>query len=210
MGAGHDGAARELRSRLAAAGDDVRIVDFLELPYLRFGAFMRWSYEAQLRRLPWTYELMYRMWYRLPFLRHPLVWFATVICRRRLRREVEAMAPDVVVSTYPLASLVLGNLRRKRWLRVPAVTYVTDFGVHPLWTHPGIDLTLTVGPRSAAAARERTGRPAEAPGPLVAARFRGELPDRARSRAWWWPARGGSATSCAPSRCSPGRVGSTR
>ncbi|MGZ8753394.1 MAG: MGDG synthase family glycosyltransferase [Acidimicrobiia bacterium] len=183
MGAGHDGAARELKGRLEALGDDVGIVDFLELPYLRFGAFMRWSYEAQLRLVPWSYELMYRMWYLVPCMWYPLAWFDTFVSRRRLRKTIDAMDPDVVVSTYPLASLVLGNLRRKKWLRVPAITYVTDFGVHPLWTHPGIDLTLTVSPRSAVVARERTGRPVEAPGPLVSARFRAELPDRATARA---------------------------
>ena len=183
MGAGHDGAARELKSRLEALDDEVRIVDFLELPYLRFGAFMRWSYEAQLRLLPWSYELMYRMWYLAPFMWYPLVWFDTFISRRRLRKAIQAMDPDVVVSTYPLASLVLGNLRKKKWLRVPAITYVTDFGVHPLWTHPGIDLTLTVSPPSAVVARERTGRRAEAPGPLVSARFRTDLPDRRSARA---------------------------
>ncbi len=183
MGAGHDGAARELKGRLEALGDDVRIIDFLELPYLRFGAFMRWSYEAQLRLLPWSYELMYRMWYLAPFMWYPLVWFDTFISRRRLRKAIQAMDPDVVVSTYPLASLVLGNLRKKNWLRVPAITYVTDFGVHPLWTHPGIDLTLTVSPPSAVVARARTGRPAEAPGPLVSARFCADLPDRAVARA---------------------------
>ncbi len=183
MGAGHDGAARELQGRLESMGDEVRIIDFLELPYLRFGAFMRWSYEAQLRLVPWSYELMYRMWYLAPFMWYPLVWFDTFISRRRLRQAIEAMDPDVVVSTYPLASLVLGNLRKKNWLRVPAITYVTDFGVHPLWTHPGIDLTLTVSPPSAVVARERTGRPAEAPGPLVSERFRADLPDRATARA---------------------------
>jgi UDP-N-acetylglucosamine:LPS N-acetylglucosamine transferase len=182
MGAGHDGAARELRARLAARGDDARVVDFLELASLRLGAFMRWTYEVQLRLLPWTYELLYRMASVLP-VRAPLARFAALVSRRTLARELELVEPDVVVSTYPLASLALGHLRERGWLRVPAITYVTDFGVHPLWTHPGIDLTLAVSASSAMTARERTRRPVESPGPLVAAPFREELPDRADVRA---------------------------
>jgi hypothetical protein len=35
-------------------------------------------------------------------------------------------------------------MRAKRWLNVPAVTYLTDFSVHPLWLHPAVDLHLAI------------------------------------------------------------------
>ena len=73
--------------------------------------------------------------------------------------------PDAVVSTYPLASLVLGRMRKKKWLRVPVATYLTDFAVHPLWVHPGIDLHLAVSPVSAETAAKRGGKTNVASGP---------------------------------------------
>jgi processive 1,2-diacylglycerol beta-glucosyltransferase len=184
MGAGHDGAAKELRSRLEAAGHEGRIIDFLDAAPFGIGRFLRWTYEVQLRLAPWSYELTYRLWYLLPFLWAPVVAFDSWLTRRSLQRDIEELHPDVVVSTYCLSSLVLGRMRKKGWLRVPVVTYLTDFAVHPLWVHPSVDLHVAVSPWAAKTARERShGGEARAPGPLVSRRFTGGLPDRAASRA---------------------------
>ena len=61
-------------------------------------------------------------------------------------------------------------------------TFVTDFAVHPLWTHPGVDLHMCVHPQSAEAAAARSGRAATAPGPMVPERFHADLPDRDTAR----------------------------
>ncbi len=180
MGAGHDGAARELERRLVARGHDVRVVDYLTMIPFRLGGFVRWSYLFQLQRLPWTYDLTYQafnkgigavMW-------GPVVRAMSLATRRPLRRQLEKVRPDAVVSTYPLASLVLGRMRKKRWLHVPVATYLCDFAVHPLWVHPGVDLNLAVSPVSAETAAKRGGRANVASGPLVGDKFRGERPDR--------------------------------
>ena len=60
MGAGHDGAARELRKRLESRGHDVTVVDFLTMMPFKLGAFCRWTYETQLKTMPWSYELSYK------------------------------------------------------------------------------------------------------------------------------------------------------
>lgn len=147
------------------------------------GKLLKWSYELQLRFAPWTYQLTYRLWFLMPFLYGPVVWFDTFVTRRRMRRTINAMDPDAVVSTYCLATLVLGNMRRKGWLRVPVVTFLTDFAVHPLCVHPSVDLDLGVAPSTATAAIERGAPVASAPGPLVAERFRVGVPSRAEARA---------------------------
>lgn len=182
MGAGHDGAARELSRRLEACGHETRIVDFLDMPPFGLGFFVRWTYQLQLRLAPWSYEMLYRIWYVLPFLYGPLVAFDSWLTRRAFQRAVRELDPDVVATTYSLSALVLGRMRKKGWLRVPVATYLTDFAVHPLWVHPSVDLHLAVSPFAAAAARARTGSKALAPGPLVGERFRTERPDRGDAR----------------------------
>jgi hypothetical protein len=62
-------------------------------------------------------------------------------------------------------------MRRKKWLRVPAVTFLTDFAVHPLCVHPGVDLTLAVSAQTATEALEQRAAAVAAPGPLVPSRF---------------------------------------
>ena len=172
MGAGHDGAAHELRKRLEAQGHTVRIVDFLHCCPFGIGWFIKWSYLVQLRVAPWSYEFTYRLWYKLPSTWGFIVRLDTFVAGKRLRRAITDTDADVVVSTYPLSSLVLGNMRKKRWLKVPVITYLTDFAVHPLWVHPHVDVHLATSEFAAATARTRGGEDARAPGPLVADRFR--------------------------------------
>lgn len=181
MGAGHDGAGEELIHRLEADGHEARMHDYLDALPLRIGHFIRWNYQLQLRYAPWSYENSYRMWPRMYGL---LVFLNAFLARRRLDRWIRAFPPDVIVSNNPLATLAIGRLRQRRRLAVPAVTFITDFGVHPLWVHSGIDLHLAVHPQAAAEAALRSGGgEARAPGPLVGERFRSALPDRRLARA---------------------------
>ena len=175
MGAGHDGAAKELRRRLEASGHRVEVVDFLDAVAFHIGPVLRWFYQVQLRMAPWSYELSYKM---SPLLRTPAVMVDTWLTRRKLRRVIKNFRPDAVVSVYPLASLVLGRMRRKKQLRVPVITYLTDFAVHSLWVHRGVDRHLAVSEISAAAATSRGGKDARARGPLVSDRFRDAEFDR--------------------------------
>jgi len=172
MGEGHDGAARELVRRLEARGHETRTVDFLASAPLNIGPITRTSYEIQLRQAPWSYQFTYRLWAVLPFLCRPFTALVSFLTSRRTLRWIAEYEPDVIVTTYNLSSLVLARLRRHGRLRMPVVTFVTDFDVHRLWVARGVDLTLCVHEASAAVAAKRAGAPARAPGPMVAERFR--------------------------------------
>ena len=171
MGAGHDGAARELARRLDRQGHEPVVVDFLDAMPLRVGPLLRVIYGWQLRTAPWSYEASYRLWAWVPVLCLPLIALIGVLTGHRLRRWIQHERADLVISTYPLASLALGRDRQRGKVRVPVATFVTDFAVHPLWTHPGIDLHLCVHAQSAEAAAQQAKGPAVAAGPAVPPRF---------------------------------------
>src|SRR3954452_11555523 len=61
---------------------------------------------------------------------------------RGLLRLIRRERPDVIVSTYPGTTEVLGRLRRMGRLSVPCVAAVTDLAALRWWAHPGIDLHL--------------------------------------------------------------------
>jgi UDP-N-acetylglucosamine:LPS N-acetylglucosamine transferase len=142
IGAGHDGAAREIGRRLTGLGYRVQTLDFLDLLPGRTGAAMRHAYQTELAVAPRTWGWL------LGALGHDRVasTAASMSCRFAITRTRAAVCADsaVVVSTYPLASQVLGHLRERGDLTVPAVTFLTDMSVHPLWVAPGIDLHLAV------------------------------------------------------------------
>ena len=183
MGAGHNGAARELARRLADRGHEAPVVDFLDCLPFGIGTLMPALYELQLRLAPWSYEAAYRLWYLLPVACAPLVAIVSLLSHRRLLRAVRDTRAEAIVSMYPFASLTLGAMRERGKLHVPVATFITDFAVHPLWVHPGVDAYLCVHPQSAERAAQATGTPAVAPGPLVPDRFMVGADDRDGVRA---------------------------
>jgi processive 1,2-diacylglycerol beta-glucosyltransferase len=193
VGAGDAGNARELARRLTESGHTAAVRDFLEAAPFGIGKALSKGYEAELRHAPWAYGLAFGMWYWCPLLLGPLARALSLFTRRAILRWVAQTRADVVVSTYPVATQVLGDMRRRsqrrwRWRRrgallVPAVNVVTDFGYHPFWAHPGIDLNLAVNPATAASLARRTGRPSLACAPLVAPQFGCARPRRRAVRA---------------------------
>jgi processive 1,2-diacylglycerol beta-glucosyltransferase len=184
MGAGHDGAARTLAEQLAARGHVAEVKDFLRSGPLHIGSALRMGYEFELRHVPSAYDATYRLWYRVPWLCPAVAWLVTLLTRRRLMRWIDEFDPWVVVSTYPLSTLCLGRLRRRGRLQVPAVNFITDFGVHPLWVHRGVDLNLAIHGLPAEVAARRTGRRTVFTGPAVSSRFDPDrLPGRDEARA---------------------------
>jgi UDP-N-acetylglucosamine:LPS N-acetylglucosamine transferase len=158
--------ARELSRRLRFRGIDVQSHDFLDfLPY-RLGARLRRTYALELSLVPGTWGAVLTALNR----RGPGTAFANLVARATATRALAALQPrpDVVVSTYPLASQMLGHLRRTGQLSSPALTYLTDMSVHRLWVAPDIDLHLALHPEPAAqaaalGARSRVIYPAVAP-----------------------------------------------
>ncbi|TAN30913.1 MAG: glycosyltransferase [Actinomycetota bacterium] len=172
MGAGHDGAARELCVRLEKRGHQTKMVDFLDASP-KVGRFLKKTYELQLSKAPWSYELLYRIWTWSRALTPPLVFVLSIFFEKRLRQWADNFEADVIVTTYPFASVVLGRARAKRHnrLEIPVSTFLTDFAVHPLWVHKGVDSHICVHPRAAQAVYNLTGEFATAPGPLVSSTF---------------------------------------
>lgn len=167
MGAGHEGAAKELGRRLVAAGHEAEVVDFLATLPRPVAWGWRESYHVQVRRFPESYERSYRLYYS-PSRVWPLILrVATSLAGRRLRRQVRAFGPDVVVSTYPFATLVLGELRAAGELDVPLVNYLTDLGVHPRCVHAAAELNIVPHKVSARAAEEIVDVPTVTTGPVV-------------------------------------------
>jgi len=104
----------------------------------------RWVFRPWMN---WAFDLQYRLlqWHTTRWLASTLVY---LLGARGLLRMIRAHDPDIVVSTYPGTTEVLGELRRRRRLDVPAASAITDLAGLRYWSHPGIDLHLITHPES--------------------------------------------------------------
>lgn len=177
---GHEAAGRAMQAELEEAGYRVVVMDGLRPLGRRIEWFLRQGYENQLRSAPWVYALGFRVVSYRPItaLVRPL---AGAIFAKRMLDVVRPYEPDVIISTYPLLTLALAHLRRHGRLTTPTFALVTDYGAHPFWVGPGLDLHLVPSARSAELVTAAGGRAAVARLPLAPG-FRA-VPAREASRA---------------------------
>src|SRR5882757_9558162 len=137
VGAGHDGVATELARRLRERGFQIELVDFLDLLPGVLGAALRRAYALALAVAPSSWQLLYTT-----LDRHPRQSAAVARMANLARpRMLAALGTDcrAVVSTYPLASQVLGQLRRHGTLAVPVTTFLCDMSVLSHSVSTGVD-----------------------------------------------------------------------
>lgn len=171
MGSGHVQVSREVAQRLGASGHETRIEDLNDLMVGPSGQWLAHLYPWMVQRAPWLYDGIYRIFFKAPQDGGERVGIPALAAMAGLRRVVREFRPDVVVSTYHIASQALGRLRSEGSLPVPVVTFVTTFGVHELWLHPATDGYLCISPVVAGALGQRTSAPVRCCGPVVRPAF---------------------------------------
>ena len=149
FGGGHDMAARRLADRLGALGLASRRLDLVDLLPAGLGRAIRTGYRIQLGLAPGTWN-----WLCDVTRKGDASLVSDWLVRLAGDRVREAVTDDTVavVSTYPLASKLLGALRLRGELDVPVATMLTDVAVHPLWIANGVDAHLVPHPTAARAA----------------------------------------------------------
>lgn len=181
VGEGHETAAQALAGDLTREGADVRVADGLAALGALIQLVVRDGSRIQFQRFPSGFGPVYALLMHFA----PVRWAANFVLyqlgSRSLLRLIAAHDPDVVVSTYPGVTAVLGRMRRRGRLRVPACTTILDLTSFPFWVHRGIDLHLVMHRGSLGAVAQMAGPDAvRLARPLVRADF---LEPRERSSA---------------------------
>ena len=156
IGEGHDLPARVLTEGIQreAPGTEVETVDTIALvgPLLRRIIMDSSRFHSRIGSR--VFDLIHRLITDVP----PTRWLAgrggEILGKGPIRRAVERARPDVVVSTYPGATEILGRLRRRSELDLPVVSAITDLAALRYWAAPGVDLHLITHPESEEEVRE--------------------------------------------------------
>ncbi|HEX5593012.1 MAG TPA: NAD-dependent epimerase/dehydratase family protein [Solirubrobacterales bacterium] len=150
IGEGHDLPARMIKADLEEAypGAEVEIKNGLEAMGKLAAVVLRNGSKITFRWVPWIYDAQY--WLITSFA--PTRWLfqriGQLTSTRGVLRMVEKSDPDVVISTYPGVTAVLGMLRESGRLRVPVQSAITDLAGLRYWAHPGVDLHYVTHPES--------------------------------------------------------------
>ncbi len=159
VGEGHDLPARTLTTQLHAEAPEAEVV--VEDGLAAMGRLLQMVADDGIRavtdRRQWLFDVSYGMFARVPPVRLASRELLARVAAPRLLDLVEAVEPDVVVSVYPVTTEVLGWMRRRRILAVPACAAITDLSALRYWAAPGIDLHLLTHPESIAEVRRIAG-----------------------------------------------------
>ncbi|MBV9848018.1 MAG: glycosyltransferase [Kutzneria sp.] len=154
MGEGHNAAGRALHAAAQCVWPSCRIewLDVLEVMGAGSGPLFRRVYVTSVQRLPWLYDAFYRAVRRYRWLAVASKRVIGAWAGRRLAPHLDRIRPDLVLSTYPMASSGLEWLRRHRGWDVPTGAWVSDFAPHPSWVHADLEMNLVMHQIAVAAA----------------------------------------------------------
>jgi UDP-glucose 4-epimerase len=151
IGEGHDLPARAVARELTDEDPDAHVAIVNGLPAMGtiLTKTLRENSAFMFRWVPWLFDIQYTLFMNF----WPVRWAASRLLylfgRRGLMRLIRAHNPDLILSTYPGVTALLGQLRRRGKLKVPCYSSITDLAGLQFWAHPGIDLHFITHPESA-------------------------------------------------------------
>ena len=150
IGEGHDLPTRTLAAQLREERPEVEII--IEDGLAAMGRTMIAVSESAPRvvfyRFTWLWDVGFWVFARFAPTRHLAQRALMRFGAAGLSRLIRTHDPDVVVSTYPHTTEVLGRLRRSGRLQVPVCAAVTDLAGLWYWVTPGADVHLVTHPES--------------------------------------------------------------
>src|SRR5437764_6468129 len=150
IGEGHDLPARAVAREFCDEDPDAQVSIVNGLPAMGWilTRVLRENSAFMFRWIPWWFDFQYTLFMYF----WPTRWLTTRLLwmfgRRGLMRLIRAHDPDLILSTYPGVTALLGMLRRHGRLDVPCYSSITDLAGLHFWAHPGIDLHFVTHPES--------------------------------------------------------------
>jgi processive 1,2-diacylglycerol beta-glucosyltransferase len=159
VGEGHDLPARTLADQLRRESPDAEVVieDGLRAMGRAFVLVNEQAPGVVFFRFRFLWDAAFWLFVGLAPTRRLTQRLVRAAGSRGVLRLIRRVDPDVVVSVYPMTTEVLGGLRRRGRLDVPAAAVITDLAMMHYWAAPGIDLHLVTHPESIDEVREVVG-----------------------------------------------------
>ena len=144
LGDGHNAAADAIEEALRSAyeGCEVGRVEMLRLMGRAVGRGTQLSYVLGVGPFGICYQAFFDAVWRFRWFAAAVNWWVGRRSGPALQREIADTAPDVVITTFPMASQASAWLRTRGRLAVPVIAVVPDFAPHRFWVLPELDQHL--------------------------------------------------------------------
>lgn len=137
FGHGHNQVSSVLQKELQVRGFNTEVVDTFEVINPLFHKVVLESYLYLLRMKPSLWGKIYHYSEENPnsiFLRQ-----FNAFLTKRLHQFIELNRASVIITTHPIATTLVANVKRKMMLTSNLFALLTDFAVHPMSIHNEVD-----------------------------------------------------------------------
>jgi len=138
-GAGHNLAAQSLKESLDDAGMDTEVYDAFKESNVALDRLITKGYEQIVVNVPKLYEQMYNQFNNMNRFQQGVFQVLTRIMNPEIVPLIRFGKPDLIITTHPFVTNVLGTLKEHDAFDVPVLSIVTDYKIHTLYLKKMID-----------------------------------------------------------------------
>jgi processive 1,2-diacylglycerol beta-glucosyltransferase len=138
-GAGHNLAAQSLKESLDAAGYQTEVYDAFKEINVALDRLISRGYQQMVMNVPKLYEQMYNQFNSMNPFQQIIFQVLTKIMNPDIVPLINSGKPDLIITTHPFVTNVLGTLKEHDAFDVPVLSIVTDYKIHTVYLKKMID-----------------------------------------------------------------------
>ncbi len=138
-GAGHTLAAQSLAKELEKNGDEVVIIDAFQEGGRALNRIVTKGYQHLVVNFPKLYKYLYKKFDYESKPTEKVLSQAARFLKERLLEDIEEYKPDLIISTHPIVTNIIGRLKDDQDIFEPVLAFVTDYIAHDVYVKNSID-----------------------------------------------------------------------
>ncbi|MCL6455161.1 MAG: glycosyltransferase [Alicyclobacillus sp.] len=139
FGEGHNQAGTAVSEALRRDGAEVKMIDYVDWLNPTFRSVATFTLLQGVQKMPSLYGLFYKSMSRM----NPdssLQKRLNQLGLTRMKQQIRSFTPDAVVSTFPVPTGIVSELREMGWTSIPNIGILTDYTTNGQWVKKHIDM----------------------------------------------------------------------
>ncbi len=138
-GAGHTLAALSLKKALEKAGHQAIIIDAFEENSDLLNRIVSKGYQRLVDYLPYLYKFLYKEFDFESKSTEAVLAQSARLLKEDLLSDIETYNPNLIISTHPIITNILGRLKDKKEFSKPILSFITDYIIHDVYLKDSIN-----------------------------------------------------------------------